>query len=76
MSVLEIRDYVGADSLGYLSLDGLIRAIDVSGARLCQGCFTGHYPVPVQLDLDKLSLERESPPAAPAPTRRASAGSA
>jgi amidophosphoribosyltransferase len=57
MAVPEIRDFIGADSLGYLSLDGLVRAINVSGATLCKGCFTGHYPVPVQLDLDKLSFE-------------------
>jgi amidophosphoribosyltransferase len=57
MTVPEIRDHVGADSLGYLSLDGLVRAIDVSGASLCKGCFTGRYPVPVQLDLDKLAFE-------------------
>jgi amidophosphoribosyltransferase len=57
MDVPEIRDHVGADSLGYLSLEGLMHAISVSGAALCQGCFTGKYPVPVQLDLDKLAFE-------------------
>ncbi|HLH72330.1 MAG TPA: amidophosphoribosyltransferase [Chloroflexota bacterium] len=56
-SVDEIKDFLGADSLGYLSLDGLVRAVKVSGSRLCQGCFTGHYPVPVQLDFDKFALE-------------------
>jgi len=58
-SVEEIREHLGADSLGYLSLAGLVRAVKVSGSRLCQGCFTGRYPVPVQLDLDKFALERE-----------------
>ncbi len=54
--------HIGADSLGYLSLPGLVRAIKVSGSSLCNGCFTGNYPVPVQLDLDKLSLETNDAP--------------
>src|SRR5262249_19683093 len=57
MTVPEICDYLGADSLGYLSLDGLIRAVKVASPALCQGCFSGNYPVPVQLELDKLAFE-------------------
>ena len=56
-SVEEIRRYIGADSLGYLSLDGLTWAIDVPGRQFCTACLTGEYPVPVQLELDKLALE-------------------
>lgn len=49
---------VGADSLRYLSLDGLTRAIDLPRSSFCVGCFTGTYPVPVQIEMaDKLSLE-------------------
>ena len=49
---------VGADSLHYLSLDGLTRAIDLPSASFCTGCFTGTYPVPVQMEMaDKLALE-------------------
>lgn len=59
LDVEGIRDHVGADSLGFLSLEGLNRAIKVSGNSLCSGCFTGHYPVPVQLDLDKLAFESD-----------------
>ncbi|HVC32091.1 MAG TPA: amidophosphoribosyltransferase [Chloroflexota bacterium] len=58
MTVPEICQHIGADSLGFLSLQGLERAVRVSGGGLCNGCFTGHYPVPVQLDLDKFALER------------------
>lgn len=51
---------VGVDSLHYLSLDGLIAAIDLPRERFCMGCFTGHYPVPVQMSLaDRLSLASE-----------------
>jgi amidophosphoribosyltransferase len=58
MSVPEIGRHIGADSIGYLSLDGLIESINVPGAGFCTGCLTGHYPVPVQLEMDKLVLER------------------
>ena len=58
MSVPEIGRHIGADSIGYLSLNGLLRAIDAPGAGFCTGCLTGRYPVPVQLGLDKLVLER------------------
>lgn len=52
---------VGVDSLHYLSLDGLIAAIELPSDTFCTGCFTGHYPVPVQLDLsDKLAFEEQS----------------
>ena len=56
-TVPEIRDYLGADSLGYLSLDGLIKAIDLPKEIFCLACFTGDYPVPVQIGMDKLALE-------------------
>jgi amidophosphoribosyltransferase len=47
-SVEEIRQYIGADSLGYLSPEGLLRAVDdASGERHCTACFTGRYPIAV-----------------------------
>lgn len=57
MSVEEIRKYVGADSLGYLSHEGLLKAVRSSKEQFCMGCFTGDYPIPVQLEMDKLILE-------------------
>ncbi|MFP3898694.1 MAG: amidophosphoribosyltransferase [Dehalococcoidia bacterium] len=56
-TVAEIRDYLRADSLGYLSLDGLIRAVDLPRDIFCLACFTGAYPIPVQIEMDKLALE-------------------
>lgn len=47
LSVEEIRQYIGADSLGYLSLQGLIRAIGVKKDKLCCACLDGKYPVEV-----------------------------
>ncbi len=56
-TVPEIREHLGANSLGYLSLDGLIRAVDLPRDIFCLACFTGAYPVPVQIEMDKLALE-------------------
>jgi len=57
MTVPEVGRFIGADSIGYLSLEGLLQAIDAPGAGFCTGCLTGNYPVPVQLGMDKLVLE-------------------
>jgi amidophosphoribosyltransferase len=56
-TIPEIAESVGADSLGYLSTDGLIKAVDLPGSNFCLACFTGEYPLPVQLEMDKLALE-------------------
>jgi amidophosphoribosyltransferase len=58
MSVEAIGRHIGADSIGYLSLEGLLAAIDAGDNGFCTGCLTGNYPVPVQLEMDKLVLER------------------
>ena len=49
---------VGADSLGYLSLDGLVQAIGLPERKLCNACFHGRYPMPIDGLLEKLGLER------------------
>jgi amidophosphoribosyltransferase len=59
MSVEAIRQLVGADSLGYLSVEGLSRATEDAGNSFCMGCFTGEYPIPVQLEMDKLVMEAQ-----------------
>jgi amidophosphoribosyltransferase len=56
-TVPQIKDFIGADSLGYMSIDGLIKAVDLPRDFFCLACFTGEYPIPVQLELDKLALE-------------------
>lgn len=56
-SVPEIRDFIGADSLGYMSIDGLIKSVALPRDIFCLACFTGDYPIPVQLEMDKLALE-------------------
>ena len=57
MTVEEIRQFVGSDSLGYLSHEGLQRAVGLPKENLCMACFTGNYPIPVQLEMDKLAME-------------------
>jgi amidophosphoribosyltransferase len=49
-SVDEIRAFIGADSLGYLSIGGLLRALDLPYDGFCFACFDGHYPEPVPYD--------------------------
>jgi len=46
-SVADICRSIGADSLGYVSLDGLVAATEQPTGSLCRACFDGHYPVPV-----------------------------
>jgi amidophosphoribosyltransferase len=54
----EIRDLLGADSLGYLSLDGLLGATGVADAGFCTACLSGVYPTEIPDTTDKLHLER------------------
>jgi amidophosphoribosyltransferase len=46
-SIPDIEEYLGVDSLAYLSLENLVAAIDAPGAGFCTACLTGSYPVPV-----------------------------
>jgi amidophosphoribosyltransferase len=57
-SLDEIREIAGADSLGYLSLDGLIRAIGLPERNLCNACFHGRYPMAIDGVIPKLELEQ------------------
>ena len=51
LDIEEIRRSIGADSLGYVSLEGLIEATTVSEKNLCTACFTGKYPITIPEDL-------------------------
>ncbi|HEX2039093.1 MAG TPA: amidophosphoribosyltransferase [Acidimicrobiales bacterium] len=53
----EIKDYLGVDSIAYLSLDNLVAAIDAPGAGFCAACLTGEYPTEIPLELSKHMLE-------------------
>jgi amidophosphoribosyltransferase len=46
----EVREFVGADSLGYLSVDGVLAGLDLPYEGFCFACFDGRYPEPVPYD--------------------------
>ena len=50
LEIEEIRRSIGADSLGYVSLEGLVEATTLAEDKLCKACFDGVYPIPVPAD--------------------------
>jgi amidophosphoribosyltransferase len=54
----EIRRYLGADSIGYLDVDGMVRATGRKANTFCLACFNGDYPAPYDADFDKLIMEK------------------
>jgi amidophosphoribosyltransferase len=50
-SVEEIRDFIEADSLGYLSIQGVLAALELPYEQFCFACFDGRYPEPVPYDV-------------------------
>lgn len=56
-----IREAIGADSLGYQSVQGLLKGLNIPRRKLCLACFTGRYPIAIPKDvkLSKLDLENE-----------------
>ena len=58
-SVEEVGDFLGVDSLGYLSIDGMLRCMNGHGDSYCTACFDGNYPVAVEEEIDKYILESD-----------------
>lgn len=58
LTIEEIKNAINADSLQYLSIDGLEESMDYKN-NYCLGCFTKKYPIPVQLEMDKMKLEEK-----------------
>ena len=56
-SVDEIKNFVGLDSLCYLSLDGMVEATGLSKDNFCLACFNGEYPIKPEAGISKLCLE-------------------
>lgn len=52
-SLEEIRQHLGVDSLGYLSLDGMKRAAGGNSDEFCHACFSGNYPTAIPDDIRK-----------------------
>jgi len=57
MTVEEIGRHIGADSIAYLSLPGLLEAINLPNGGFCTGCLTGNYPVNINASQSKYQLE-------------------
>ncbi len=57
-TVDEICEMIGADSLSYLSAEGLVEAIGLGADKICKGCFSGEYPMEVPDNMDKFILEK------------------
>ena len=55
LSIDAIRDSLSADSLGYLSPEGMYEAINLPLESLCTACFSGEYPIPIDLHKDYLA---------------------
>ncbi len=58
MTADEIRDYLGADSLGYLEVDAMVRSTSLPRENFCMACFTGDYPLPYDAAFDKFVMEK------------------
>ena len=59
MSLEEIRKFIGVETLGYLSLDGMLKAVGKPG-NYCTACWSGTYPIPFGDEGDKFALERQA----------------
>jgi len=57
LTVEQIRSYVGADSLGYLSLEGMVEAAGGPKDSFCRACFDGEYPIEIPEGAGKFVLE-------------------
>jgi amidophosphoribosyltransferase len=57
-SVEEIREHLGVDSLGYLSIEGMIAVAPNAGRQYCTACFDRNYPIQVEEKAGKMSLEK------------------
>jgi len=61
-TVEQVGEWLGATSLAYLSLEGLLKAIGMGGDGFCTACFSGSYPcaVPEEVRMSKLRFERSA----------------
>ena len=59
LSLEEIRKFIGVETLGYLSQEGLLKAVSRPG-DYCTACWSGEYPIPFGGEGDKYALEKTS----------------
>ena len=54
----QIRDFLEVDSVGYLSLEGMLSCASLPEDHYCTACWSGKYPIPVDITLNKFCMER------------------
>jgi len=54
----DIRDFLEVDSVGYLSLEGMLSCVALPANHYCTACWSGKYPIPVNIRMNKFSMER------------------
>jgi amidophosphoribosyltransferase len=57
-TVEQIRDFIEVDSLSYLSLEGMLKCVSKPANQYCTACWSGNYPIPVDMQVSKFGLER------------------
>lgn len=57
-TVDQIRDFIEVDSLCYLSLEGMLKCMSKPASSYCTACWSGQYPIPVDMQVSKFGLER------------------
>ena len=60
MSLEEIRKFIGVETLGYISLDGMLKVMKEASGDYCTACWSGVYPIPFGGEGDKFALERQA----------------
>lgn len=61
MNLEELREFLEADSLGYISLDGMLSCVSKPADHYCTACWSGQYKVPTYKDTGKFAMERNQP---------------
>ena len=56
----QIGKFLGVDSIGYLSLEGMLGSVKLPKNDYCTACWTGNYPIDIEKNADKKSLEKGS----------------
>jgi len=56
-SLDEIRDFLEVDTMGYLSLDGMLDCATLPNDHYCTACWSGKYPIPIDIALNKFAME-------------------
>ncbi|MFH1614436.1 MAG: amidophosphoribosyltransferase [Planctomycetota bacterium] len=57
-SMEQIRDFLEVDSLGYISLDGMLGCVSLPGEHYCTACWGGEYRIPIDIAVNKFTMER------------------